>query len=445
MESVFYLPKGKTKRTWGVPIIRLIYPFLFSIYIICLFVLFGLFKLILLLNNLLWEFQNQLYPKSNRKRLAIIGGGYAGTFAAVQLEHEFSTTLIDSKDYFEFTPSKLRTFVEPSKSKVIQVEYSRVLKNTRVVTAFVTHISTDFVTCEDGENIPYDFLLICSGSRYIEPYFPPFEHEFKGMKQSSPTLIASVRSSSFQQYQSLLSESKKIAIIGGGTVGVELGAEIVENFREKEVTIIHSNYRLMHRSPLRAICYAEDYFMRNGVQLVLGQRVVAHKGSFFVTSQGVVIEADLAFMCTGNVPNSDFMRNSCFSDKLNSFGFIKVNEFLQLHGYRNIFVAGDVTDIPEEEEKLCQTAGAEVAVVIKNLRSMLYAKPLHKYVPTKCPMLISLGKYDGVLTYRGFTWTGFLPAIMKEFVEWKEMVYYWDWSRFVGDRQTTVRSNAYYV
>ncbi len=39
-------------------------------------------------------------------------------------------------------------------------------------------------------------------------------------------------------------------------------------------------------------------------------------------------------------------------------------------------------------------------------------------------MVISLGKYDGIFTYRGWTLTGFFCAMMKDFIEWKEMVHY---------------------
>lgn len=55
-------------------------------------------------------------------------------------------------------------------------------------------------------------------------------------------------------------------------------------------------------------------------------------------------------------------------------------------------------------------------------------------------MVISLGKYDGIFTYRGWTLSGFVPAAMKEFIEWKEMVnklsqvniqvHYWNWQQF---------------
>ena len=55
------------------------------------------------------------------KSVVIIGGGFAGAYAAKHLENDFNVTLIDGKDYFEFTPSVLRTIVEPTHIKKIQV------------------------------------------------------------------------------------------------------------------------------------------------------------------------------------------------------------------------------------------------------------------------------------------------------------------------------------
>jgi len=186
----------------------------------------------------------------------------------------------------------------------------------------------------------------------------------------------------------------------------------------------------MHKSPARAIKYTEDYLKRNGVTVITDDKVVAHEGIRFKTTKGILIEADTAFLCTGNQPNTDFLNNPTFSHSLNAYGFVKVNEYLQIEGFPNIFVAGDLTDIPEEEEKLCQTAAAEVKTVVSNIQMLEKEQPLHRYVAGKCPMVISLGKYDGVFTYRGWTMFGFIPAAMKEFIEWKEMVYYWNWSHW---------------
>jgi NADH dehydrogenase FAD-containing subunit len=81
-------------------------------------------------------------------------------------------------------------------------------------------------------------LSVQSGSRYVLPSFD----------SSSNTMILSARAGSIQQHYYQLNQSKvylhvhnepikKIVIIGGGTVGVELAAELVQNFVDKEVQI----------------------------------------------------------------------------------------------------------------------------------------------------------------------------------------------------------------
>lgn len=406
----------------------------FQLYVQALFWFFLFVRGILYIAGIIWCWKLKVIrwlfqPETNKKRLVIVGGGYAGVYAATYLEHLFETILIDPKHYFEFTPSKLRSLVEPQKCQQIQKDFHTIFKRTKLIPSKIQQVTTEDVTTEDGEVLPYDYLLLCTGSRYSDPIFPSFNHNQKLREGSQTTVFVSVRTNMFTQYHNLLLQSQRVVIIGGGTVGVELAAEIIEHFPQKQLTLIHSNQKLIHRSPSYAIQYAESYFIKNGVRLILGQKVVVHKDCFFATDKGVIVEGDLAFICTGNIPNTEFMK-SCFADKLTSNGYIRVNDFLQLNGYRNIFVAGDITYMPQEEEKLCQTAGAEVNVAIKNLKCMLDNTPLHKYVPTKYPMVISLGKVDGIFTYRGFSFSGFFPAMMKEFVEWKEMVWYWDCQRF---------------
>jgi len=271
-----------------------------------------------------------------------------------------------------------------------------------------------------ASSIPYDYLVVSTGTRYYEPKWDP----------SNAFRVVSAKAPHLHHYESLLAGAKSVLVVGGGTVGVELAAEILEKHRDKEVVLIHSQSHLMNRSPLRAILYTEEAFARNGVRVLLKERVIRQQGRFFYTDMGTVVEADIAFLCTGNVPNSDFLLSGPFAPNINEQGYIKVNAHLQMEGFHNVFVAGDIAYIPEEEEKLCQTAAAEVDVMLKNIRNRERGLPLHKYTPTPHPMLISLGKYDGMLTYRGYVMTGFVPAVMKEFVEWKEMVYYWDWKRF---------------
>lgn len=57
-----------------------------------------------------------------------------------------------------------------------------------------------------------------------------------------------------------------------------MAAEIIEQFPEKEVTIVHSHLHLMHRCSPSAVNYVEKFFLDRGVRLVLGQKVVSYEG-----------------------------------------------------------------------------------------------------------------------------------------------------------------------
>jgi len=371
-----------------------------------------------------------------KKRVLIVGGGYAGTYAAKRLQYDFDLTLIDAKEYYEFTPSRLRTLSEPWHTFKVKLLYETVLSKTRIVTERVQYVTEDEVVTEHNSVFKYHYLIVTTGSRYKETVFPPISSITEPLPANLRAKIISARAPNFELYHNLIEQSRKILIVGGGTVGVELAGEIANFFDGKEVTLIHSQTQLMNRSPEKASRYAEHFFKHNNVNLVVGERIIEQTGLYFKTDVGNLYEADIAFICTGNVPNSELFKPA-FTEALNRYGFVKVNKHLQLTGFTNIFVAGDLTDIPEEEEKLCQTAFNEIKVIICNINNAEHGKSLQEYHPAPCPMLISLGKYDGILTYRSWAFTGFIPAVMKEFVEWKEMVHYWNSQHFTWKKQQT--------
>ncbi len=74
---------------------------------------------------------------------------------------------------------------------------------------------------------------------------------------------------------------------------------------------------------------------------------------------------------------------------------------------------------------MCQDAIAFTYLRGSRLHALCIVSALthcRRYLPCKRPMVISLGKYDGVFTYLGWTLTGLIPACLKEAIEWKEML-----------------------
>ncbi len=338
------------------------------------------------------------------KRIVIIGGGFAGSLAARKLEKKFDVTLIDTKDYFEFTPGVLKTLINPDHSKNIQVLHNDYLKHATIIIGEVSYSNDKYVLVEDTK-IEFDYLIICSGSSYNSPF-------------KEENIVIASRSEHLIKYHEDLIKSNKILIIGGGLVGVELAAEISTNFKDKDITLIHSKSKLIDRNPDRAIEYAHNFLINKGVKINYNQRMLIKRGDYYISDNKDAFYADIAFLCTGITPNFEFMKKE-FKEFLDNKNNIIVNDYLQVSKYKNIFAAGDITSI--NEEKTAQNAKRQVSIIIKNIISIEKNKPFKKYISKPTPLVISLGSYNGLLIWNKIVITGLIPGFLKHLVEKKEM------------------------
>jgi len=340
-----------------------------------------------------------------QKKVVIVGGGFAGSTAAIKLEDDFNVTLIDTKDYFEFTPSVLRTIVEPEHIKKIQSLHKNYLNKAVVVKGNVKEANKKYVTVSKNK-FPYDYLVVCSGSEYNLP-----------MKDKSA--VAAARADALAKYAKKLKESNSVLIIGGGLVGVELAAEIIEEYPSKKVSIVHEQGELIERNPKKARDYAYEFLNNRNVNIRFNELFLGSAGkNLYKTDKGNKIKADLVFLCTGIKPNYWCMGKS-LSYCLNERKEIIVNEYLQVKGLSNIFAAGDITDV--REEKTAQNAEKQAEIAAKNIINIEKGKALKKYLSKPRIMVINLGKWHGILVYKNFVLTGLIPGVLKGIIEWKEM------------------------
>ncbi len=342
------------------------------------------------------------------KKLVVIGGGFAGSKIAKALEGKFETILIDSKDYFEFTPGVLRTLVEPEHIKKIQVLHTHYLHKSKIIVGCVTEVGEKYVKVM-GKKIYFDYLCICSGSKYDLP-----------IKEQN--VVITMRANTLKSYHKKLCDAKNVLIIGGGLVGTELAAEICTHYRGKEITIVHSHDRLIERNPEMAGRYSYDFLTKRGVNVILNEKIEKRRGDkIFVTDKKREIKADIAFLCTGIKPNFDFME-TYMKDKLNANNQVIVNEYLQVEGFLNIFSAGDVNSVAIE--KTAQNSKRQAAIVIDNILALEKGKELTKYRANQTILVISLGKWNGLLVYNNFVLTGLIPGFLKTLIEkWNMWMY----------------------
>ena len=336
-------------------------------------------------------------------KIIIVGGGFCGSTLSLYLDQNptIDTKLIDKKPYFEYTPSIPKLLNNNISQKEIQPHYTQFLKHVKPLQEKVIEITPNSIKTQKTQ-YHYDYLILCPGVTY--PIF--LENKDK---------VFTVKNAESAQFlASKLKKNQKIIIIGGGIVGVEAAAEIITKYPKKNITIIHPKNRLIHRNIIFASCYAEKFLQKRGVKIILNAKVVQHKGNQFILSNGKIIDADIGIWCAGNKPDTTIMHGFPSSIKSDR-NLLNVNQYLQLKGYSHIFVGGDITNI--QEEKTAFNADRHAKIIYHNIKRSLQNKPLKTYKTIPAFLIISLGKFDGMIIYKNFFLPGSIAALSKWIVQ----------------------------
>ncbi|MCO5577184.1 hypothetical protein L7F22_031008 [Adiantum nelumboides] len=337
---------------------------------------------------------------SERKRVVVVGGGLAGAASSKLLEDYADVTLLDPKDHTEVPYARLRCIVDPHFAERSLIPHSDYLKRAKHVLAYAKSASTSEVVTSTGDVLPYDFLVVVTGSTY------------KGPSTKRERILE------FQSENKKLRKAKKILIIGGGPVGVELTGEIVVDFPEKEVILVHGGDRLIEFLGPKASHKAFSWLRQHRVDIRLNELVNIHKVSgahhLYTTSSGVSIQADCHFPCVGKRIGSSWMQSTFLRERQDTNGRLKVDDFLKVEGCSNIFAAGDVTAIKEIKQGFLAVKHAHV--VAENVKRIIAnpSKRLLTYKPLAKPMaFVSLGRHIALAQVPFGTFLGQIPGLLK--------------------------------
>lgn len=333
--------------------------------------------------------------------MVVIGGGVAGALLAKHL-HNYPhalLTLIDPKEYFEITWASLRSMVDLPFAERTIINYSDFLPQVNLITSYATQITESEVSTADGDGIRYDYLVIATGHIYQNPV---------------------TRSESLLKYQEEFNKirlSSSILIVGGGPTGVELAAEIISEFPDKKITLVHRGPRLLQFIGPKASQKALEWLTSKKVEVILNQYVSLTSTSegVYQTSGGETIVADQYFNCTGSPLGSSWLKDTILQNNLDSQGRLIVDKYLRVEGHKNIFALGDITNLPELKQGYLAMKHADLTA--KNLKLLLEGgieKKMGVYkIPGRSTAIVSLGKKEAVAEISGFTMSGCFPGFIK--------------------------------
>lgn len=256
---------------------------------------------------------------------------------------------------------------------------------------------------KQDEGINYDYLVICTGSSYADPWKTQ-------NKKDSETITKESRIEFLTEQREKYKSAQKILCIGGGPVGVELVTEIAYRDPTKELTLVDSNPVVLHSAPDNMGDYAQRIInARSSIKSILNEKCEEKQDGIYETDKShTEIKADLVYNCIGVTPNTLYLEGS---DWLNVKKQIKVDAQLRVLGQQHVFAIGDVNSVPEP--KMFYTAHMQAIHFVKNLKRLLQGHKLLAYEQSRANMVVSMGPSYAVGHLSGVNLTGWPLGLKK--------------------------------
>ncbi|KAJ7633470.1 FAD/NAD-P-binding domain-containing protein [Mycena polygramma] len=335
------------------------------------------------------------------KNIVVVGGSYCATYIIDNLAPKVHKThrviMIEKNSHMQHIFAFPRMSAVPGFAHKAFIPFTNAYheappRSTSIVQGIVTTILPDKVILASGQEIPYEYLIMATGTGKL-----PLE---------LTTKIESV--DSFQQLQERMRRAKNIAIVGGGAFGIQLAFDAKEYYPSKSVTLIHSRDQLLNRFHPKLDSLVKERAAAVGVNLILGQRVKVPPNGFPISgpsynvelADGRLVPVDVAVSCVGAVPLSGPLLSLSPSSIDAASGFILVKPTLQLvdPAFPNVFAIGDVA--ATGANKAAAPGFAQAAVATENIVTMIERRSARaEYAPSIPGIHLAIGLHSYVTFY----------------------------------------------
>src|SRR6266446_53699 len=387
---------------------------------------------------------------SERWKVVIIGGGFGGLSAAQHLNSDLvEVTLIDRRNYHLFQPLLYQVATGSLSAGEIASPLRGVLsrqKNTRVWLGTVVDIDPDSkqVFLADGTIVPYDSLIIASGSQ--TSYFGHNEWQdwAPGMKSvEEATAIRHKILYAFEVAERLSDPVQRrswltFVIVGAGPTGVELSGAIAEiarqtlknDFRsihpeEAQIILLDGAPRVLMPFPEDLAGKANRTLAKLGVEVRCGAMVKnVDKDGLTIDSGGRTDSiAAKTVIWAGGITASPLgkilaSRTKAETDK---GGKVKVKSDLTIPNYPDIYVVGDLawaTDtngkpLPGLAQVAMQGGTYAAKAILRRVKNQPELPPFHYFDKG---LLAVIGRAAAVADVFGLHISGFLAWLVWAFI-----------------------------
>lgn len=376
--------------------------------------------------------------QSGRKQVVILGGGFAGLYAALEFEKalaretEIDVTLVNRENFFLFTPMLHEVAASDLDMTHIVNPVRKLLRRVRFFNGDVVSIdlpSRRVVLSHGAEHhhheLAYDHLVISLGS--ITNFFnlPGLEEHALTMKSLGDAvalrgrLIQHLEEADFECSLGV-KELMTFVVAGGGFAGVETVAGINDFLRDAvkfyphlseeliRMVLVHPGAYILPELGEKLGRYTQKKLAERKVEIRVNCRVTSVSGDKVTLNDGTVIRTNTVIWTAGTSPNPILETLPCSLDR----GRVTVNEFMEVPGWPGVWALGDCALIPDRTTgKACpptaQHALREGKVVARNILAAVRGGEKKPFVFSTIGQLAAIGRRTGVARIFGINFSGF--------------------------------------
>ncbi len=390
--------------------------------------------------------------KNKKKKIVILGGGFAGVECARQLESKFGNdneielVMISEDNFLLFTPMLPQVASGMIETRHIVLPIRTICKKTKFYEGRIKNIDPygKLVTLwgtgdKRSISIHYDFLIVGLGSETNFFGMSDVEKNAYTMKTLNDAVM--LRNRVIDMLEQAENETNPIlrksflnfVVVGGGFAGIETAGELMDLLLDAR-----KYYPTIHKDDLKVIVlealgmilpgfnekladFAKDKMVERGIDIRLKTAVTSFDGSEVTTksldenpkdsidtSQVDSIITKTLIWTAGVTPVNTIKRSMFKTEK----GKLIVNDYLEVPDFPGVFAIGDCALFlnPETQRPFpptAQIAEAQAKIAAKNLISLIKNSEKEKFVYHSKGQMAIIGKRSGIATFLGMNISGF--------------------------------------
>ena len=353
--------------------------------------------------------------------VVIVGAGFGGLYCARALaRHPVRITVLDQHNYHLFQPLLYQVATAALSPGQIALPIRAILRRFRNVQVLLgsvagVDLAARRVLLDGGGRVPYDVLVLATGSRHSYFGHDEWEPLAPGLKSLDDAL--EMRRRLLWAYEVAEREPDPatrqawltFVIVGGGPTGVELAGAIAEiarhtlvrDFRhfspaQSRVLLLEGLPRLLPAFPEDLSASAERQLRALGVEVRTGARVTeVSPGAVRVGDE--VIPTHTVFWSAGNAASP---LGRALGVEVDRVGRVPVEPDLTLPGHPEVYVIGDLALFAHQTGQplpgLAPVAIQQGEAAAENIWRALSGQPRARFVYHDRGNLATVGRQAGV-------------------------------------------------